>query len=54
MSSLDENEAVEPRYEDNDSPGLSQVAFWYLVVLIVMLLTWLLLFSCLRVYAISN
>lgn len=45
---LDESEQ---KYETSDAASLSHMAFWYMMVLIAMLLTWLLLFFCLRIFA---
>ncbi|RVE42882.1 hypothetical protein evm_012462 [Chilo suppressalis] len=43
------------KYEDSNSSGdLTQVAFWYMLVLVGMLLSWLLIFFCLRIIALRQ
>lgn len=42
-------------YEDGKSPSsLSEMAFWYLIVFVFLLLTWLFIFFCLRILSLGN
>lgn len=40
-------------FEENP-PKLTEMAFWYMIILIVMLLLWLFMFFCLRIIALSK
>lgn len=40
---------INDQKEANDPTSLSQMAFWYMIILIGMLLTWLFMFFCLRI-----
>lgn len=50
----------EDSFEDNESEdikapeSLTEMVFWYLMVLICMLLTWLLVYFCLKIMSLSK
>lgn len=42
-------------HDDEEKPqSLTEMAFWYMIILIVMLLLWLFMFFCLRIIALSK
>lgn len=43
-----------PKVEGNNPNDIGQMAFWYMMVLIILLLIWLIVFFCLRIIAYSN
>lgn len=43
------------KFDEGKAPStLTEMVFWYLMVFVVMLLTWLLIFFCLRILSLSN
>lgn len=50
-----ESDPTTSKYEDDGKPtDLTYMAFWYMMVLIILLISWLLIFFCLRLIAIRN
>lgn len=52
---FDEDSTEDNEFEHvKDPENLTEMVFWYLAVLICMLLTWLLIYFCLKILALSK
>lgn len=53
FSDNEESAEIVDQRDETDPASLTQAAFWYMIVLISMMLTWLLMYFCLRIFTLS-